>query len=32
VQNIPLKKGVQKIKILIDNGGFNLAYIQFLRR
>ncbi|QPH40428.1 cellulase family glycosylhydrolase [Pedobacter endophyticus] len=31
VQNIPLKKGVQKVKVLIDNGGFNLAYLQFVR-
>lgn len=31
VQNIPLKKGVKKVKVLIDNGGFNLAYIQFVR-
>ena len=31
IKNVSLKKGLQKIKILADEGGYNFSYIQFIK-
>jgi len=31
IKNIPLQSGMQKIRVLADEGGYNFSYIQFIK-